>query len=160
MSPAQLTPYESQRWEQPEAVWPDGGMHLVLAQLWLLYCGSCECGSGSRLSWSVAHDDNWEKRKSQRGYRCMSLGTATWRTPVDVWGWVVAWSSEFQETTLWGRSSESEQGMWVSQEVHVLRLHQQQVLHMPAPSRRGWGTRRLVYWAVCCPLEWIFTELG
>lgn len=35
----------------------------------------------------------------------MSIVTATWKTPVHVWGRVGAWSSDFQETTNWGGSS-------------------------------------------------------
>lgn len=78
--------------------WLDAsGAHSAVASLlWQLWMWLQESPS-----WSVAHDDNWKKGKCKCGYRCMSIVTATWKTPVDVWRGVGAWGSEFQEITNW-----------------------------------------------------------
>lgn len=77
-----------------------GARSAVASLLWQLWLWLQESPS-----WSVARDDSWKKGRSKRGHRCMSIVMATWKTPVHVWGWVGAWSSEFQETTNWGGSS-------------------------------------------------------
>lgn len=67
----------------------------------------------------------------------MNTVMATWKKPVEVWGCVGAMSSEFQETTNWGRSS-GEAGPKsdllygapvFSEQGHVRRLCQQEILH-------------------------------
>lgn len=126
-----------------------GARSAVASLLWQLWMWLRESPS-----WSVARDDSWKKGKSKCGYRCMSIGMATWKTPVDVWGWVGAWSSEFQETTNWGRSS-GEDRAWVRPGLGNVSFSgspcPQAVPAAGTPHAR-WGKRRLVYQDVCCPL--------